>query len=255
MLIPRAPGDDASLHAAIDAMRRRGRAFLADPILEPMPFGLTASILRYQRLRERYPDAPIMIGIGNLTELIEADTSGINAVLFGIAAELRASAVLTTAGQPRTRAARSREADLARRIMFAARETQSLPKGLSDALDDGARMRGRSPTRRTKSPPTRPACATPTSACRSPSDGVHVYNRDGHHVERDAFALWPQLALESDAAHAFYMGVELARAEIAWKLGKRYVQDQPLDWGVAAPREAENLDQWSAPGTTLRDRK
>ena len=37
-----------------------------------------------------------------------------------------------------------------------------------------------------------------------------------------------------DGAHAFYLGVELARAEIAWRLGKRYAQDEPLDWGVAA---------------------
>jgi len=32
------------------------------------------------------------------------------------------------------------------------------------------------------------------------------------------------------------MGVELAHAEIAHRLGKRYVQDQPLDWGCAADR-------------------
>ncbi len=63
--------------------------FLADSILDPIPFGLTASIVRYHRLRERFPDAPIMMGVGNLTELTEADTSGINALLFGIAAELR----------------------------------------------------------------------------------------------------------------------------------------------------------------------
>ena len=51
----------------------------------------------------------------------------------------------------------------------------------------------------------------------------------------DAFALWPRLRLEDDGSHAFYMGVELARAETACKLGKRYVQDQDLDWGCAAP--------------------
>ena len=37
-----------------------------------------------------------MMGVGNLTELTEADTSGINALLFGIAAELNVAAVLTT---------------------------------------------------------------------------------------------------------------------------------------------------------------
>ena len=74
-------------------------------------------------------------------------------------------------------------------------------------------------------------------------------------VGRDPFALWPQLGLEDDAAHAFYMGVELARAQIAWQLGKRYVQDQPLDWGCAVERAPEDLSRWSAPGTTLRDRR
>ena len=42
--------------------------------------------------------------------------------------------------------------------------------------------------------------------------------------------------MEKDGAHAFYLGVELAKAEIARALGKRYAQDKPLDWGVAADR-------------------
>ena len=69
------------------------------PILDPIPFGLTASIVRYQRLRERFPEAPIMMGIGNLTELTDADTSGINALLFGIAAELERGRRADHAGQ------------------------------------------------------------------------------------------------------------------------------------------------------------
>jgi hypothetical protein len=84
---------------------------------------------------------------------------------------------------------------------------------------------------------------------------VHVYNRDGLHVAQDPFALWPQLGLEADAGHAFYMGVETARAQIAWQLGKRYVQDEPLDWGCAVERAAEDLQRWAGPGTTLTHRK
>ena len=76
-------------------------------------------------------------------------------------------------------------------------------------------------------------------------------NRDGLRLGQGAFELWPQLKLEHDAAHAFYMGVELAHAEIAWKLGKRYVQDQPLDWGVAVETRAQDLNSWCAPGTTM----
>ena len=63
------------------------------------------------------------------------------------------------------------------------------------------------------------------------------YNRDGLLTARDPFALYSGLGVEHDAAHAFYLGVELARAQTAWELGKRYVQDQPLDWGCLVPRE------------------
>jgi dihydropteroate synthase-like protein len=249
VLIPRAPSDEISLFQAIDVLSARGRAFLADPILDPIPFGLTASIVRYHALRQRYPDVPIMMGIGNLTELTEADTSGMNALLFGIAAELNVAAVLTTQVSPHARRAVA-EADWARRIMHAAMQQRALPKGMNDALM----------TVHAKHPfPDTPAEIAETAAqVRDPnfriqvsSAGVHVYNRDGLRLGQDAFELWPQLKLEHDAAHAFYMGVELAHAELAWRLGKRYVQDQPLDWGCAAPRQAEDLNAWCAPGTTL----
>ena len=250
VLIPRTPHDEASLFAAIETLQARGRAFLADPILDPIPFGLTASIVRYHRLRERFADVPIMMGVGNLTELTEADTSGINALLFGICAELDVAAVLTTQVSAHARRA-VREADWARRIMHAAAHQRALPKGMSDALM----------TVHAKHPfPDTPAEIAATAAqVRDPSfrvqvseAGVHVYNRDGLRTGHGAFELWPQLGLENDASHAFYMGVELAHAELAWRLGKRYVQDQPLDWGCAVERDAEDLNAWCAPGTTRR---
>jgi dihydropteroate synthase-like protein len=250
VLVPARGGDEASLHAAIEALSARGRAFLADSILDPIPFGFTASIVRYQRLRERFPDAPILMGVGNLTELTEADTSGIHALLFGIAAELRVAAVLTTQVSPHARRA-VREADWARRIMHAAAQQRMLPKGLSDAL---LTVHARNPF-----PDSPDEIAATAALVRDPNfrvqvsaEGLHVYNRDGLRLGRAAFELWPQLGLEHDAAHAFYMGVELANAELAWRLGKRYVQDQPLDWGCADERASEDLDAWCAPGTTMK---
>jgi dihydropteroate synthase-like protein len=250
VLIPRTPADEASLHAAVEQMQRMGKPYFADSILDPIPFGLTASIVRYHRLRERFPEAPILMGVGNLTELTEADTSGINALLFGIAAELQVAAVLTTQVSPHARRA-VREADWARRIMHVAAQQRTLPKGLSDAL---ATVHARHPF-----PDTPAEIAATAALVRDPNfrvqvsaDGLHVYNRDGLRQGHGAFELWPQLGLEHDAAHAFYMGVELANAEIAWRLGKRYVQDQPLDWGCAVERASENLDVWCAPGTTLK---
>ena len=67
-----------------------------------------------------------------------------------------------------------------------------------------------------------------------------------------AMDLYAGLGVASDGAHAFYLGVELARAEIAWRLGKRYVQDQDLDWHSAA---ASASVAHSAPGPTLPARR
>ena len=252
VLIPRTPQDEASLWTLVEQMHSRGRPFLADAILDPIPFGLLASLGRYQRLRDRFPDAPIMFGVGNLTELTEADTSGINAILFGIAAELGVEAVLTTQVSPHARRA-VREADWARRIMHAAHRHQVLPKGLSDVL---MTVHDKRPF-----PDTPDEIAATAAGVRDPNfrvqvaaDGIHVYNRDGLRRVQDPFELWPQLGLEHDAAHAFYMGVEAARAQIAWQLGKRYVQDQPLDWGCAVERPQDNLDAWCAPGSTRKTR-
>ncbi len=253
ILIARDRGDEASLHAAVEIMQRRGRDYLADSILDPIPFGLTASIVRYHRLRERFPDAPIMMGVGNLTELTEADTSGINALLLGICAELGVAAVLTTQVSPHARRA-VKEADWARRIMHAASRHQMLPKGIGDAL---MTVHAKHPF-----PDTPEEIATTAALVRDPNfriqvsgRGLHVYNRDGLRLGQGAFELWPQLGLEGDASHAFYMGVELARAEIAHQLGKRYVQDQALDWGCAVDRAANDFSQWAEPGTTMARRK
>jgi dihydropteroate synthase len=248
VLIPRVPTDEASLFEAVEQMQRRGRPFLADSILDPIPFGLTASIVRYHRLRERFPEAAIMMGVGNLTELTEADTSGINALLFGIAAELNVAAVLTTQVSAHARRA-VREADWARRIMHAAARHQTLPKGLNDAL---MTVHAKHPFPDTPLEIEQIAAQVrdPNFRVQVSQQGLHVYNRDGLRTGQGAFELWPQLKLGHDASHAFYMGVELAHAEIAWRLGKRYVQDQPLDWGCAVATDAQDLTTWCAPGTT-----
>ncbi|MGQ3674975.1 DUF6513 domain-containing protein [Xanthobacter sp. TB0139] len=254
VLIAREPSDEASLFSAIEEMERRGLPYLADPILDPIPFGFTASILRYHRLRERFPVAPIMMGVGNVTELTEADTSGINALLFGICAELDIAAVLTTQVSQHARRA-IREADIARRVMHAARHHQMLPKGMTDML---MTTHDKQPF-----PDTPEEIAANAALVRDPSfriqvstQGIHVYNRDGLRAPtRDAFQLWPHLGLEHDGSHAFYMGVEIGRAEIAAQLGKRYYQDQPLKWGAAYERPPEDAGEYCAPGTTLQKKR
>ena len=249
ILIPREPGDLPSLERAMRELDRRQHPYFADPVLDPIHFGFTDSIARYHALRRAHPHVPIMMGIGNVTELTHADTMGMSALLFGVASELNIGAVLVVQVSEHARTVVS-EADIARRIMFAARTEAALPKGISDAM---LALHDRHPFTSTPAEIVELAQAVrdPNFRVMIAADGIHAFNRAGHHRALDPFALWPQLELEDDAAHAFYMGVELARAQIAWQLGKRYAQDEELRWGVAAPAPAEDLSAQRTPGTTL----
>lgn len=229
VLIPAKSGSLPSLYRAIRAMQAKGRAFIADPILDPIPFGFTESVVRYHKLRKQFPDISIMMGVGNLTELTDADTTGINAMLFGMIAELGVGAVLTTSVSPHACNAVA-EADIARRIMHAAHEDKRLPRDYANGLL-GLHDRRPFPYGADEIAEFASQVKDPNFRIMVSEQGVHIYNRDGLQVDTDPFRLYPQLGVDDDASHAFYLGVELARAQIAWQLKKRYVQDEELQWG------------------------
>ena len=231
VLIPEHPSDLDSLYRAAEALAAQGRRFLLDPVLEPIHFGFTDSLLRYHAVRRRFPEAEMMMGIGNLTELTDADTTGITAVLMGVVSELDIGAVLTTEVSPHARTS-VREADIARRIMWAARRDGNLPRRYHAGL---MALKDRKPFPHTSEEVARTAAAIrdPSFRIQLTREGIHVYNRDGRQLATDPFELWPGLGVDDDASHAFYLGVELGRAQIAWQLGKRYLQDNELEWGAA----------------------
>lgn len=230
VLIAAKPHTLASLYRAIDKCLASGKPFIADAILDPIHFGFTNSIVRYQKLRKKYPDIDIMMGIGNLTELTDADTTGINALLFGMISELNINAVLATSVSPHAVNAIS-EADIARRIMHAAKLDDRLPRGYSNGL---LGLHDRRPFTYSADEIKEIAAQIkdPSFRIQVSESGMHIYNRDGLHEAVDPFALYQYLKVEDDASHAFYLGVELARAQIAWQLKKRYVQDQEIEWGI-----------------------
>jgi dihydropteroate synthase len=249
ILIPATPGDLPSLTRAIDTLRARGRAFLADPVLDPIHYGFTESLCRYHALRARYPDIEIMMGTGNLTELTHVDTAGVNAMLLGICSELRIRAILTTEVSPHCRAV-VREMDRLRRMVFAAHTEGALPKHLDDGLMALHECR--------PFPNTPEEVGELAAQVKDPSyriqvteQGISLYNRDGLHTALDPYDLYPHIAVGGDVGHAFYLGLELGRAEIAWQLGKRYTQDEPLAWGPAHVAPPVALDRPS-PGRTTQ---
>ncbi len=65
-----------SLARTVDTLRDIGIKYRLDPILEPIGFGFAASLGRYIETRRRFPDAELMMGVGNLTELTDADSAG-----------------------------------------------------------------------------------------------------------------------------------------------------------------------------------
>jgi dihydropteroate synthase len=191
----------------------------------------------------------MLMGTGNLTELTDADTTGITAVLLGIASELHIKNVLVVQVSPHTRRT-VEEHDLARRIMYASRAEHDLPKDYADGL---LALHSRRPFPQTPEEIAQAAREVRDKNFRIEiaEDGIHVFNRDGHHVAQDAFDLFPKLGVEKDGPHAFYLGAELARAEIAFRLAKRFAQDEPLDWGVAADAPADDRTRLKEAGHTL----
>ncbi|RUO97412.1 DUF6513 domain-containing protein [Hyphomicrobium sp.] len=254
ILISAGAADMTSLDRVIDIMIAKGRPYFADPILDPIHYGFTASVARYYDLRKRRPEIPILMGIGNVTELTDADTTGINAILMGMCSELNITAVLAVQVSPHCRTA-IKEFDRARREFFAARKANALPQGFGSglmALRDGKGFAS-----------TPAEIASLASEIRDlnyrievAEDGVHIYNRDGHHVSDDPFQLYPHLDTRADPGHAFYLGVETARAEIAYRLGKRYAQDEPLEFGVVAETKGSaddaHLMKFKSAGSTLK---
>lgn len=250
ILIPAIHGDVGSLVRAAEEADRLGIKAILDPILDPIHFGFMESLGRYAEIRRLLPDAEILMGTGNLTELTDADSTGVTAMLMGVCSELGIRNILCVHVSPHTRRTVF-EHDFARRLMFASRNDGSTPNGYGNQL---LQVHDKRPFPANPNEIAEVAKQVRDANFRieTAEDGIHIYNRAGHHVAQDALALFAKLDVEQDGAHAFYLGSELMKAEIAWRLGKRYAQDEPLDWGVGADREAEDLTRLREAGHTLR---
>lgn len=253
IIIGNTPLNVRSLYRAIEQLLKENRKFIADTILDPIHFGFTESIIRYRNLRKRYPEIDIMMGVGNLTELTHADTAGTNALLLGIMSELEIQYILTTEVSEHCRCA-VREADLARRVMYASRIDNIPPKGYDNGLM-ALHERKPFPYSIEEIEELAANIKDPNFRIQVSEEGIHTYNRDGINKSTDPYEIYPKLNVDDDGGHAFYLGVEHARAQIAWQLGKRYEQDEELQWGVAVKKEEQDLSEFKKEGSTLHTRK
>ena len=235
VLVPVRPDDLPSLDRAIERMEKAGRPYMADPILEPIHFGFVESITRYHETRRRWPGIEMMMGTGNLTELTEADSLGVTALLVGMCSEL-------------------------------ADPQRAHRPGLEPHPPHGGGARRRPPGDVRGQAPIPPCPRATAAPCwRSTTSGPIVQTPDEIAAQaaevkrpelphrggrgrrstsstatstRSAPTRWRSSPTSrgpapwrSDGAHAFYLGGELTKAETAWRLGKRYVQDEPWPGG------------------------
>lgn len=240
--LPDVPATLEGLDATVERLTAGGVPFRIDPVLEPIGMGFAASLGRYLEVRRRYPEAEMLMGVGNLTELTDVDSAGVNVLLLGFCEEVGIRSVLTTEVINWCRSC-VRELDLARRLVHFACTRRVLPKHLEPGLvmlrDPRVREHGEA--------------ALAELAARitdrnfrlfAEAGQVHVLSGEMRLAGRDPFALFEEMRkrTEIDAAHAFYLGYEMAKAVTALTLGKNYVQDQALRWGLLTEEERSHRE-------------
>lgn len=235
--IPDVPGTLDGLDATVDFLEARGVRYRLDPILEPIGFGFAASLGRYLETRRRWPAAPILMGIGNLTELTDVDSAGVNMMLIGFGQEVGVGSVLTTAVTPWARSSVA-EVDVARQLAYHAVTRRTLPKRVDPRL-----VVLRDPRVPEYSPDTLVEMAgrvrDPNWRIYAEGGLIHAFNNTHYLTGTDPFFVFSQMNV-ADPAHAFYLGHELCKAKTALTLHKAYRQDQALDWGFLTEPEASH---------------
>jgi len=256
VVVPDFDGGMPSLAANVAALERLGLRYVIDPIVAPLNFGFVESLERLLEVRRRWPQAEVMIGTHHITELLDADTIGVNALLAGLAQEVGVTYVLTTEVASWTRGT-VRELDIARRLAAYSHAHGVLPKNLEDRL---LVVKDRRASRYTLDElrALHRQIRDPNYRIFVTDDQICVFNAERFVTGRDIQEIFGQLQVE-EPTHAFYLGRELMKAHMALMLGKAYTQEQHLDWGYLTPpapptRHVRLTQRWSGRRKPRSDR-
>ncbi len=225
---------------------------IADPILDPLinP-GTTESIVATHQFRQKDKQTPIFWGVGNVTELVDADSPGINAFLSGVAAELNVNFLLTTEVSDKSRGS-VMELSRASEMMFLAKYRESVPKELGKDLlifkeekikNDQINNIIMNNVEIIESNDNNKH-QTDTKGCfkilvdREKRDILLLYfNRSNMNKPdfiirgkntKDIYKTAVNKGIVSTTEHAAYLGSEIEKASIALKIGRSYIQDTNL---------------------------
>jgi dihydropteroate synthase-like protein len=241
VIIPDEGNSLESLVKNIEAARRLGiERIIADPVLDPVGHNITESIVRYHEFHRRYPEVPLFFGVGNVTELMDVDTIGVNATLCGIGAETGASILFTPEYSDKARGSIG-ELKKASEMMQLCRIRESSPKDLGIDLlcIKEKRRRPDSPlpervitARASKNWHTDPAGPIKIGIVPDRSSGKggqivaeHEKATVAGESAREVMDTLIELELISRLDHAAYLGRELEKAELALRFNRSYAQD------------------------------
>ena len=223
---------------------------LADLIVEPT--NILESFIAFKEFAERNPDVPLFVGVSNVTELFDADSVGINALLARLSQEVNASMLLATEKSDKAKGTVAEEVAAAK-MMFLAKKRGSVPKDLGidllilkdkrfheepydKKLEAGAKV----VDARERSEPATLDSEGMFKISIDRVEGVLVaVHYDSAQMDKpvnvvkgktadSVFVKIVEKGLVSKLDHAAYLGSELAKAEIALRTGKEYIQDKEL---------------------------
>ncbi|KON30993.1 hypothetical protein AC482_02275, partial [miscellaneous Crenarchaeota group-15 archaeon DG-45] len=224
---------------------------IADPVLEPpIHPGLMESLRAYRLFRRLDGETPVLFGVGNVTELIDVDSTGVNGLLAALASEGGADLLFTPEHSAKARGS-VRELAAASRMMFLARRKRMVPKDLGldllvlkekrwreEPYDKGAEGRAevveageargfvedRSGWFKIEVDRESRLIAAIHYPFSGEEPDVVIKGRGAREVYMTVF----ERGLVSRLDHAAYLGRELAKAEMALRLGMSYVEDEDL---------------------------
>ena len=205
---------------------------IADPLLPPVGSGFVPALRNFSQA-----GYPLFFGAGNVVELLDADSIGANALLAGIAMELRAAIIFTAEHSDKTRGSV--------REMRRATEMMVLAGGRPYPKDLGIDLLVQKEKRLRREPPLQYTA----EVAAGPLPERIVYDPCGNFrigIEGDEIVAvihgrayrgksWAGVfhAIEergevSRLDHAAYLGAELFKAELAIRFGRSFEQDGPF---------------------------
>ncbi|MEM4618811.1 MAG: dihydropteroate synthase-like protein [Desulfurococcaceae archaeon] len=230
----------------IDKIRDRLEHYILDPILDPPVVGnLFESINNYRELKRKYSDKPLLMGVSNVVELIDADSIGLNTLLSVLALDVKASILLVVEASSKTIDS-TRELAIASEMITLAYIRRSPPKDLGIDLlfvKDKRRIDYKIDVEDAEEITIenfeyREECK-PQEYFRIRVDHENRFI-ETLCVSRDRKLLIKSRSIEalknyilenklvSSIPHAMYLGIELGKASEAIRINKNYIQDQPL---------------------------